>query len=208
MSVEQARDRTEGGALSASRSGQTRARIQAAALDLFARDGFENTTVKAIAERVGLKDGTLYYYFRSKRDLLNSLWETPSTGLRDLPVVPRLDSERLLHLVDVILDTAIEQDRLVRLLVQQTLAGDPTATALRAQTMAYWRRYLLPHFEAQFESADALLRTDMLMAFILGLVFEAQINEGNLAPNLLASEQFRANAHRLAIACIPLTPAA
>lgn len=207
MSLDPNLEPTESVAISASRNQQTRARIQAAALDLFARDGFENTTVKAIAERVGLKDGTLYYYFRSKRDLLNSLWETPATGLRDLPVAPRLDAARLIRLVDVILDTAIEQDQVVRLLVQQTLAGDPTATALRAQTMAYWRRYLLPHFEVQFEAADALIRTDMLIAFILGIVFEAQINEGNQAPRLFASEQFRANAHRLALACIPLSAA-
>lgn len=208
MSLQRSQHEAECAAAGISRREQTRLRIQEAALELFACDGFENTTVRAIAERVGLKDGTLYYYFRSKRDLLNSLWETPATGLRGLPVAPRLDEERLNYLVDVILDTAVEQDRLVRLLVQQTLAGDATATALRGQTMAYWRHYLLPHFEVEFEHEDALLRADMLISFILGIVFDAQITEGNRAPVVLASEAFRANVHRLAVVCIPLKPAA
>ncbi|MCZ2108245.1 MAG: TetR/AcrR family transcriptional regulator [Dehalococcoidia bacterium] len=190
-----------------SRKEQMRARIRAAALDLFARDGFEQTTVRAIAERAGLKDGTLYYYFRSKRDLLNSLWEAPSSGLRDLPVVPVMDGQRLVRLVDVILDTAVEQDRLVRLVVQQTLAGDPIAAALRAQTMAYWRRYLLPHFESNLEHADARLRVDLLVSVILGMVFEVQMNEGESAPAVLASATFRNNAHRLVGAIVPVAPA-
>jgi AcrR family transcriptional regulator len=50
---------------------QTRARILAAALDLFVERGYEGTTVTAIEREVGLAagSGSLYRHFRSKEDV-------------------------------------------------------------------------------------------------------------------------------------------
>jgi AcrR family transcriptional regulator len=45
------------------------AEIMAAARDVFARNGFSDTTMDDIAEAAGLAKGTLYLYFKSKRDL-------------------------------------------------------------------------------------------------------------------------------------------
>ncbi|MFJ9557095.1 TetR/AcrR family transcriptional regulator [Nocardiopsis sp. NPDC101807] len=53
----------------------TKAEIQAAALDLFARKGFEKTSLREIAERLGITKAALYYHFPSKNDLLRSLVE-------------------------------------------------------------------------------------------------------------------------------------
>jgi AcrR family transcriptional regulator len=53
----------------------TKAEIQAAALDLFARKGFEKTSLREIAERLGITKAALYYHFPSKNELLRSLVE-------------------------------------------------------------------------------------------------------------------------------------
>jgi AcrR family transcriptional regulator len=45
------------------------AEIMDAARDVFARKGFSETTMDDIAEAAGLAKGTLYLYFKSKRDL-------------------------------------------------------------------------------------------------------------------------------------------
>jgi len=45
------------------------AEIMGAARDVFARKGFSETTMDDIAEAAGLAKGTLYLYFKSKRDL-------------------------------------------------------------------------------------------------------------------------------------------
>jgi AcrR family transcriptional regulator len=45
------------------------AEILDAARSVFARKGFDSTTVDEIAETAGLAKGTVYLYFRSKRDL-------------------------------------------------------------------------------------------------------------------------------------------
>lgn len=47
-----------------------------AALELFARRGFEGTTVDAIVRLAGVAAGTVYRYFSSKEALVNELFQT------------------------------------------------------------------------------------------------------------------------------------
>lgn len=51
----------------------TKALILDAALDLFSTSGFEGVSVKQIAERVGIKDSSLYKHFASKREIFDTL---------------------------------------------------------------------------------------------------------------------------------------
>ena len=47
-----------------------RARLEAAALDLFAENGFEETTVAQIADRAGMNRATFFRHFADKREVL------------------------------------------------------------------------------------------------------------------------------------------
>src|SRR5215469_16465337 len=49
--------------------GGTRERIQAIALELFAEQGYEKTSLREIAERLGVTKAALYYHFKSKEDI-------------------------------------------------------------------------------------------------------------------------------------------
>jgi AcrR family transcriptional regulator len=62
-------------ATSIKKSEVTRARILDAALDLFRRHGFEETTMRGIAAAAGLSLGSAYYYFQSKEDLVMAFYE-------------------------------------------------------------------------------------------------------------------------------------
>lgn len=55
------------------RSGEKRARILAAALELMGEFGYRKTTVNEIAERAGVAKGTVYLYFRDKQEILMSI---------------------------------------------------------------------------------------------------------------------------------------
>ena len=55
------------------RTGDTRERIQQAALELFAERGLQQTSLRDIADRLGVTKPALYYHFASREDLLNSL---------------------------------------------------------------------------------------------------------------------------------------
>jgi AcrR family transcriptional regulator len=53
---------------------ERRLQIFSAALDLLSREGYHETSIDAIALRAGLAKGTLYWYFKSKRELLIALF--------------------------------------------------------------------------------------------------------------------------------------
>jgi AcrR family transcriptional regulator len=52
---------------------QTRAKILAAALEVFSSRGFHGATVDEVADRAGLGKGTVYRHFSSKRELFSEL---------------------------------------------------------------------------------------------------------------------------------------
>jgi AcrR family transcriptional regulator len=79
--------------------------ILAAAEDVFLERGYEATTVEEIASRVGLLKGSLYYYIRSKPDLLYHVLTRANVKeleeLRADPGVTLGDAvSRLSHFVD------------------------------------------------------------------------------------------------------------
>lgn len=55
------------------KSEQTRQRIQDAALKLFSVKSFKGTTTKEIASEAGVAEGTIFRYFKTKKDILISL---------------------------------------------------------------------------------------------------------------------------------------
>jgi AcrR family transcriptional regulator len=57
------------------RRGDTRARIQQVALELFAEQGYDKTSLREIAERLDVTKAALYYHFKSKEDIVRSLVE-------------------------------------------------------------------------------------------------------------------------------------
>ena len=53
---------------------QTRAQILETALELFRERGYEQTTMRAIAEAAGVAVGNAYYYFESKEHLIQAFY--------------------------------------------------------------------------------------------------------------------------------------
>ncbi|GAB1510015.1 TetR/AcrR family transcriptional regulator [Actinophytocola sp. KF-1] len=64
--------------------GDTRETIRAVALELFSTKGFEQTSLREIAERVGLTKASLYYHYPSKQALLLAVVEPVITGWRSI----------------------------------------------------------------------------------------------------------------------------
>ena len=56
-------------ALNQRKAARTRARLMDAAVDLFARDGFEAASVNAIAKAADVANGTFYVHFRDKDEI-------------------------------------------------------------------------------------------------------------------------------------------
>ncbi|MCP2166745.1 TetR/AcrR family transcriptional regulator [Goodfellowiella coeruleoviolacea] len=52
------------------RRSDTRDRIQQIALELFAEQGYENTSLREVADRLGITRPALYYHYKTKEDIL------------------------------------------------------------------------------------------------------------------------------------------
>jgi len=53
-----------------------RKQVLAAAVDLFAANGYDGTSVQQIVERAGVTKGALYHYFTAKEDILLEIYTT------------------------------------------------------------------------------------------------------------------------------------
>jgi AcrR family transcriptional regulator len=66
------------------RRSDTRERIQEVALDLFAERGYERTSLREIAERLQVTKAALYYHFKTKDEILRSVFEDASAEIDEL----------------------------------------------------------------------------------------------------------------------------
>ncbi|MCS0600957.1 TetR/AcrR family transcriptional regulator [Streptomyces sp. LP11] len=66
------------------RRGNTRQRIQDVALELFAEQGYEKTSLREIAERLDVTKAALYYHFKTKEEITVSLFEDLTKPLENL----------------------------------------------------------------------------------------------------------------------------
>jgi AcrR family transcriptional regulator len=66
------------------RTGDTRSRIKAVALDLFTEQGYEKTSLREIAERLGVTKAALYYHFKSKEEIVASFLDDRITHLEEI----------------------------------------------------------------------------------------------------------------------------
>lgn len=62
---------------------ETRQRVLSAATDLFALNGYENTTLEAIADNTGLTIRPIYHYFGNKKQLFTAVVESQERRLLD-----------------------------------------------------------------------------------------------------------------------------
>ncbi|MER5911706.1 TetR/AcrR family transcriptional regulator [Streptomyces sp. NPDC001982] len=66
------------------RRGNTRQRIQDVALELFAEQGYEKTSLREIAERLDVTKAALYYHFKTKEEIIVSLFEDLTQPIQEL----------------------------------------------------------------------------------------------------------------------------
>lgn len=76
----------------------TRTRIQEIALKLFIEQGYEGTSLREIAEALGVTKAALYYHFKSKEEIVTSLTENRVRAIEELiawaQTQPRTDETR------------------------------------------------------------------------------------------------------------------
>jgi AcrR family transcriptional regulator len=110
---------------------EARTRLLDAAQELFSSRGFDATRTKQIADRAGVSNGLLFYYFPTKQQLLEALIDERSfvrelhTYLEVACARERDDPrETLIEIGHRLLQFLRENQELVRIMVQAPLAED------------------------------------------------------------------------------------
>jgi AcrR family transcriptional regulator len=114
------------------RGRETRSRLRELALQLFAEQGYEQTSLREIAERLGVTKAALYYYYKSKEDIVRDLVEDYMAQIDQLIAwgkdQPR-SAETRAAIVRRYLDIVVNGSAVFRLLHQNQAAVSSLAAA-------------------------------------------------------------------------------
>jgi TetR/AcrR family fatty acid metabolism transcriptional regulator len=127
------------------RAGDKRDRILKAAVKVFARAGFHATRVSEVAKAAGVADGTIYLYFKSKEELLTSLFEDRVEKLlahmsEQLPKQKNAPPERLRAIIDMQLGLLEGERELAEVI-----------TVILRQSTKIMKELAAPHFLAYLD---------------------------------------------------------
>ena len=148
---------------------ETRARILAAALELFRRQGFERTTMREVAGEAGVALGSAYYYFDAKEALVLAFYERASDEMHarieaalagEAGVAPKSLEKRL----GVILDAKFEYFAPNRLFLGALsgYAADPSnPLSPFSKETRHIRERDLRHFESALQGSRLAIPKDL-----------------------------------------------
>jgi AcrR family transcriptional regulator len=135
----------------------SRERLLAAAIRLFARQGYASTPVRAIAEEAGVAQGLLYSHFRGKEDLLRALFRRSMEDVRESFAAARevrtpggTPLERLARSAAAILRRNLDFWRLSYGVRMQQGVAEALGPELKA-----WTRDILAVLEGHFRAAGS-----------------------------------------------------
>lgn len=107
---------------------EKRERIMNVAVEEFANNGFENTSIQQIAKKSGISVGSVYKYFENKEALFTSVVQQGLSSLEDLLVELADSSEDIYIKADIIirnlLDFSRKRPNLVKLYCRLTTGGN------------------------------------------------------------------------------------
>ncbi|GAA2306113.1 helix-turn-helix domain-containing protein [Nonomuraea roseoviolacea subsp. roseoviolacea] len=124
----------------------TRARILAVARELFVRQGVRETSLREIADRLGITKPALYYHFASREDLVRSIVEPMMDGMERFVAgrEPRDGAEPAAHdpraLLGDYFDLAWEHRDVLVMVIRELPVLAPLELGER---MFSWRRRLI-----------------------------------------------------------------
>lgn len=145
----------------------TRERLLEAALKLFAKQGFHETSLRQISAEIGVQNSAVYAHFASKQEIFDTLLD--SAGLLDLELLG-CDPERLADedpaevlpaLIDKIMAafSELRARRFASVLMREGLVGAAMGSRSMAESIATVQAQLYEPFRAWAKAGR--LRTDI-----------------------------------------------
>ncbi|MBE7519701.1 MAG: TetR/AcrR family transcriptional regulator [Thermoflexaceae bacterium] len=183
----------------------TRARIIGAATDLFARDGYEGTTVRAIAARCHITDPALYYHFRSKREILDAIWRNAPAEVVPVEHESSLSREGLVNDIEERFYAWTRSVALLRVLLGQVLRGDERATDFRRDLLERFRAGRLPSAQEIYGARGEIVLETVFQA-VSGVLYDTVFQHGDTFQEVVNQDSFRRRLRRIIDQALPCPP--
>lgn len=146
------------------KAGQTRARILAAALELFRERGFDQTTMRDIAAAAGVAIGAAYYYFDSKESLVMAFYHQAKDEMHErieATLARKTDLKaRLRAVMDVKFEYFGPNRKFLGALLRHAADPEHPLSPFSAQTRDI-REIDMQHFSEALEGANLRLPDDL-----------------------------------------------
>ena len=161
----------------------TREEIQEAALDLFAVNGYEATSISQLADAVGIRKASLYSHFANKQDILDTVVETVLKGYADRSIFARADWDDPGFTKDKAGMTAEDAAKLVRGQLRYILHDPHISKGRKLLVIEQFRNAELAELQTKQNYRDVLNYFTGMMRFL--------IREGSLKdedPEIMAAQ--------------------
>ena len=139
---------------------RTKARILAAARQLFAERGYDRTTIRAVAAAAGVDPGLVIHYYGSKDQLFQqAAYLAPDQPISGTP-------QQVAELLLAALGARLDKEPVASLAMLRSMLTHPEAVAgVQATVTAQ-----LEQISKAIHADDALLRASLLSAITMGVV--------------------------------------
>jgi AcrR family transcriptional regulator len=165
--------------------GDRREQIITAALEVFARKGYNQASNKDIARQAGITPGLIYHYFESKDALLKAIFET-RTPLRLFRAFPAdmldLPPEQLLRFLIRQMLVIVEDEnfvQLMRIYLPEAIYNPQAAllgTTAISEAIHFVENYLSARMASgELRQSDPGLVTQFLLGSVMDLVLRRQV---------------------------------
>ena len=167
---------------------QMRHRIRQAALELFAKEGFENVSMEQIAQAVGCSVGNIYHYFKSKDELSLQLTANVDRVYAELTAQYSADEftpaiDKLLDFVCRALQISADDECLYRAFEQAMKYPEQGVLKDNGKRVYHNLLRMLVRSAQAEGSISSAYTTDevveMLVTFHRGMLFEWRVYEGD-----------------------------
>lgn len=153
---------------------QREAQILDAAGRVFARKGYQRATTKEIAADAGVAEGTIYNYFKNKRDLLIAMASRLALeSLHEMDSLPPREDVKayVLALVTNRFDLLLKNIDLVRALMPEVLVDDDLRQAYMDEVLTPATSYLGDYIDGRIQAgAFRKVKTDVVARTMIGAV--------------------------------------
>lgn len=169
-----------------------RNQILDAATELFAELGYNKTSIRKVAKRAGIADGTIYYYFKNKNDLLIGIIDRLNReGMHETDLELEEDAKLVDDLPDYLahLMAAIYRNRAaLRAIIPQLLIDKSLREQLRTQIIEPNDKFAREYFTylvqvGQIRPVEPVFASNAITYLLLGVlipyIFSEEMSEGD-----------------------------